>query len=154
MESPRPGQRLMEYRRRAMAAEQRLDQLQQELDQTRQTISRLDRRQKIDSLLTDCQTVDLEAARLLTEAAVEMMSEPDIRLAVEDLRRHKPYLFRRRAAETGPVAQAMSRRTLGQEEAAEVQLEQAAERAMQSGDRRDLLRYLRLRPPFAKRPRK
>lgn len=147
--------RLIEYRRRAMAAEQQLEELQKELEQTRQTVNRLDRRQKIDSLLTDSQTVDLEAARLLTEAAVEMMSEPDIRLAIEDLRRQKPYLFRRRAGESGPVAQAMSRRTIGQDEAADIQLEQAAEQAMRTGDRRDLLRYLRLRPPCPPRnPRK
>ena len=88
------------YRKRAQAAEQELGDLKGqfqdvkvELEQARQTVSQLERRQAIDEVLTDAETVDLEVARLLTEAAVSMMDEPDIRMAIEDLRRHKPYLF-------------------------------------------------------------
>ena len=98
----------------------------------------MERQQKIDRLLAESEAIDLEAARLLTEAAVEEMEEPDVEAVVEDLRRHKPYLFRQR----GPVRLAMGARTrAGSQERAE----DAAREASMSGNRRDLLRYLRLR---------
>ena len=67
------------------------------------------------------------------------MDEPDVRLAVEDLRRHKPYLFRHASPDE---AGAMSpRRELDGHDPAE----HAAEEAARTGDRRDLLRYLRMK---------
>lgn len=108
-----------------------------ELEQSRQTVTRLERRQKIDALLADSDTVDMDLARLLTEAAVEMMDEPDLRMAIDDLRRTKPYLFRRHHTE-----RAMPARSHGAAPA-----EQAARKATESGHRRDLLSYLRLRCP-------
>jgi hypothetical protein len=66
------------------------------------------------------------------------MAQPDVELAVEELRRSKPYLFRRRAA----LAGAMPARSRG---AGAQSTDEAAETAAASGDRRDLLNYLRLR---------
>ncbi len=109
-----------------------------ELEQARRMIERLERRERINELLVGSDAVDLEVARLLTEAAVEGMDRPDVREAVEDLKRHKPFLFRRRDARAG----AMPAYEGG---AGEGSAEAAAERASESGDRRDLLRYLRLR---------
>jgi hypothetical protein len=76
--------------------------LQADLAAARETIRALERRQKIDAALADSDPIDTEVARLLTEAAVAGMDEPDVKLAIEDLRRQKPYLFRRR--EAGPAA--------------------------------------------------
>lgn len=133
------------YRRRAQAAEKQLEELagklreaEAQLAHSRREIGRLERQQKIDRLLAESGAIDLEAARLLTEAAVEGMDEPDVEAAVEDLRRHKPYLFRQR----GPLRLAMGPRSpSGWQERAE----DAAAEARMSGNRRDLLRYLRLR---------
>lgn len=141
-----PVTEAIRYRKRAQAAEQQLSELQgklknveNELNKTQQTIAHLERRQKIDALLADADTMDFEVARLLTEAAVESMDEPDVALAIADLRRGKPYLFRQRAAAS---AAAMSARTRGNASPSTIE---AAQVAAASGDRRDLLQYLRLR---------
>jgi len=132
------------YRKRAQTAEQqlgelhdRLADLQSRFDDSQQTITSLERRQKIDALLTDSDAIDLEAARLLTEISVSQMDEPDVIAAVSDLRRQKPYLFRHRPSLTHS---AMSPHI----DAPSTQ-QAAAERAVATGDRRDLLDYLRLR---------
>lgn len=134
------------YRKRAQTAEQQLECLNEELrgigvklDEANQTITVLERRQQADALLVDADAIDLEAARLLTEQAVLMMDEPDIKLAIDDLRRHKPYLFRRRP-DPDHLAMAPAIQHTGHDPA-----EQAAQNAARTGDRRDLLRYLRLR---------
>lgn len=141
-----PVTEAIRYRKRAQAAEQelgaakgRLQDLQVELEQARQTIDALDRRQRIDAMLADAEAVDLEVARLLTEAAVEVMDEPDVKLAIDELRRLKPYLFRRRA-DGGAASMPARQRGGGGHHA-----DEAADRAASTGDRRDLLRYLRLR---------
>lgn len=114
-----------------------LDALRRQLDESRQTIVSLERRQRIDELLAEVEPIDRDVARLLTEAAVARMDEPDVALAVEDLRHHKPWLFR----PAQQVGRAMPARIQPSTEAAE----EAAAHAAATGDRRDLLRYLRLR---------
>lgn len=140
-----PVSEAIRYRKRAQTAEQRLgdvqaqlEALQGQLDAAHQTVGHLERRQQIDALLAESDAIDMEAARLLTERAVAQMSEPDVKLAVRDLRRHKPYLFRQRMA--GGHG-AMAPRLHDDEALAD----HAAEQAMHTGDRRDLLHYLRLR---------
>lgn len=132
------------YRRRAQAAEQKLsamqgqlDQLQAELTESREALVQAEQRRRIDQLLTEAEAIDLPAARLLTEAAIEQMSDGDVAEAVSDLRRHKPYLFRHRGARGGSLSP-RPRHGHGQ-------VDEAAAEAASSGDRRDLLRYLRLR---------
>ena len=143
-----PVSEAIRYRKRAQTAEQQLEQINEELrvmsaqlKEANQAVAGLERRQKVDALLMESDAIDLEAARLLTEQAVLTMDEPDIELAVEDLRRHKPYLFRRRR-DPDDSAMAPSLHPDGHDPA-----EQAAEQAARTGDRRDLLRYLRLRRP-------
>jgi hypothetical protein len=139
-----PVSESIRYRRRAQTAEQKLQELQRELHeakqqlvQTHEQLQATERRQRIDQMLVESDAIDLEAARLLTEAAVELMDEPDVQQAVAELRRRKPYLFRRSQA-TGGGAMAARPRHTGQ-------ANDAAEQAAISGDRRDLLRYLRMR---------
>jgi len=119
--------------------QQQIASLTQELTGARETIDSLERRQKIDALLAEQEAVDIEAARLLTEVAVAEMPEADLQQAVNDLKRHRPYLFRGRASaiSAGVMAPRIDPDTPGPVE--------AAEQAARSGDRRDLLRYLRLR---------
>lgn len=141
-----PVAEAIRYRKRAQAAEQQvgalqnqLGELQGKLNQTQETIAHLERRQKIDALLADADAVDFEVARLLTEVAVEQMSQPDVAIAIADLRRGKPYLFHQRGKAT---AQAMSARHRADDSDS---THDAAQAAAASGDRRDLLQYLRLR---------
>lgn len=145
--NPEPTpQRSADWQQRAEAAEQELEQartrlaeLDGELTASREAITALERRQRIDALLSESDAVDLEAARLLTEAAVAQMDDPDVKLAVEDLRKHKPYLFRRTATAT-PATGAMAPHVDDDPPA-----QQAAQRAAATGHRTDLLKYLRLR---------
>ena len=113
--------------------------LKRRLDDAQDAIATLERRAKVQRLLRDADTIDAEAATLLTEAAIASMDEPDVELAVRDLRRHRPYLFRRRST---PGSPATSPRLRG--DAPSPRLE-AATTATLTGHRRDLLRYLRLR---------
>ena len=73
---------------------------------------------------------------MLTEAVVAQMDEPDVASAVEELRRRKSFLFT-----TPRRTSAMS----GHTEPVDDPLADAAEQARVSGDRRVLLRYLRLK---------
>lgn len=140
-----PVTEAIRYRKRAQAAEQQLQEIQQQMQQhqhqletARKTIDRLERRERIDALLNDSDAVDLGVARLLTEQAVEQMDEPDVELAIRDLRRHKPYLFHRRTTPSPAMAPRLN-------EDGQFPVDHAAERAADSGSRRDLLDYLRLR---------
>lgn len=144
-----PVSESIRYRRRAQAAEQQLEQTklqldesQQQLHETQQQLQQVERRQKIDQLLMESDAVDLETARLLTEMAVQQMDEADVELAVQDLRRRKPYLFRRsRSTPIGNGSSMAPRPKLR----VRPDLEDAAGAAVMTGNRRDLLRYLRLR---------
>lgn len=134
------------YRKRAQAAEQQLESLRSQLEAAQrryelaeQSISSLERRQRIDAMLAEADAIDIDAARLLTEAAVQAMDEPDVEEAVQDLRRHKPFLFH--PDNTSVRGLALAPELEDQDDP----LAKAAEQAHHSGDRRDLLRYLRLR---------
>lgn len=141
-----PVSESIRYRRRAQAAEQKLQEMQTQLEtaerslnETRQALRDVERRQQIDQLLSESEAVDLEAARLLTEAAVAQMDEPDVQAAVVELRSRKPYLFRRSASAGGGSMAARRRHGSGGE------LADAADAAATTGQRQDLLRYLRMR---------
>ena len=131
----------------------RLTDLQRQLEESRQTVTALERRQKIDALLADSDAVDLDAARLLTEVAVGQMDEPDLAAAVEDLQRHKPWLFRSRPPEVSPPERGDSviGNGGGGATAMGARLDDpdphhhAAAHAAATGNRRDLMDYLRQR---------
>ncbi|MBI1373915.1 MAG: hypothetical protein GC159_14425 [Phycisphaera sp.] len=140
-----PVSESIRYRRRAQAAEQRLralqsalDEARASLDETREQLDAAERRRRIDAMLIESEAIDLEAARLLTEAAVAEMDEADVAEAVTELKRRRPYLFRRGARAGGGTMSPRPRR--GGADVAD-----AAEAAATTGDRRELLRYLRLR---------
>ncbi len=140
-----PVAEAIRYRKRAQTAEQQLDDAQQrlkalqtQLEQSRQAVDTLERRRQIDALLTASDAIDLDAARLLTEAALVAMDEPDAARAVDELKRRKPYLFHARAAAPAAMAAPLP-------DAADGPADRAAEQAAATGNRRDLLRYLRLR---------
>lgn len=90
-------------RDRAQQAEQsagelrsRLQEAESALALAREALDAAERRHQIDLLLIEQETVDLESSRLLTELALTQMPERDVAMAVGDLRRRKPFLFRSR----------------------------------------------------------
>lgn len=135
------------YRKRAQTAEQqleetrnRLSEIEAQLSSADETIEHLERSQRVNELLTDADTIDIDTARLLTEAALLQMEIPDLETAVSNLKRQKPFLFRHRR----PASRAMSAH-VPDPAAMDQDLEHAAAQAAATGHRRDLLSYLRLR---------
>ncbi len=142
--SDAPGE-ASQWRSRAVAAEGHLRELEaklveveKQLGETRAAVDAADRRRQIERELAQADAIDLESATLLTEAAVGAMSAPDVALAVKDLKKRKPFLFRGAGA---PRASAMA----GAPRGAPDDLGRAADEARTSGDRGALLRYLRLK---------
>ncbi|MCC6660860.1 MAG: hypothetical protein IT437_08240 [Phycisphaerales bacterium] len=132
-----------DWRARAAEAERRITEMEAQLaaaardtERARAALDAAERRRQIDRELTASETVDLETAALLTEAAVAAMSAPDVAAAVADLRRRKPFLFR-----TPHRAGAMS----GAVRSHADPLGDAATEARATGDRAALLRYLRMK---------
>lgn len=135
------------YRKRAQAAEQSLAEAQQaleekarRLDELEATVNDLERRSRVDQLLIEADAIDLDAARVLTEVAVQQMDAPDVEAAVDELRRARPYLFRNGAAKPSAQGARIDRPSTTAQRAAD-----AAAQASETGHRADLLRYLRLR---------
>lgn len=116
--------------------EQQLTGLSAELAQAREALDAAERRHAIERELIRARAIDIETAALLTEAAIQNMDGADVADAVAELRRAKPFLFRS-ASGGGAVSAAM--------EDGNGELTRAAEAARQTGDRRALIRYLRLR---------
>jgi cell division septum initiation protein DivIVA len=154
----------IKYRRRAQQAEGRLHELEQQLTELH---SQLDRRNEelavaeaqrdearvqlvaagsqrtAERLLAEAGVVDFEAAGLLLAQRMDLSSELDdetIRRGVEQLLLDKPFLVRPSAPL--PPATAAPR---AERPGSFAQLTQAAERAVQTGSRRDVAEYLRLR---------
>jgi hypothetical protein len=115
--------------------EGKLAAAEKSLSEAREALDAAERKTSIDRELVRQGAIDVETAALLTETAVASMEKPDVKAAIGDLRRGKPFLFR-----TAPRASAMSGTP------SEVSpLDDAAAAARESGDRRALLRYLRMR---------
>ncbi len=138
------------WRKRALEAEALVEELRgklasalEDLEAAREALDASERKRQIECCLAEAGAVDVAAARLLTEAAVEEMDAPDVALAIEDLKRTKGWLFRHPhgwpAQGAGSV---MSGRPAERWCGA---LEDAAEEAAVTGDRGALLRYLRLK---------
>jgi len=136
------------YRKRAQAAEQQLEQLSEELESgkhllqhTQRELADLKTRQQIDAALIEAQAIDLEAARPLVEQTISAMDEPNVQQAVNDLHQRKPFLFQQRRRATA----AMAPRANGGPDSVQNVMHEAAEQAVTTGKRTDLLRYLRVR---------
>ena len=143
-----PVSEAKKYRKRAQAAEKILEDLKEELSskdamlkEHEITIGALERSRHIDELLLEADTIDLEAARLLTEMAVSEMEDQDVDLAVAELRRQKPYLFHRRPRQAGVLSPHSGMGETSQNDS----LRHAVAETGATGSRADLLRYLRLK---------
>lgn len=119
----------------------KIAELESALSNAQESIVQVERRGEIDRELTSAKAVDLETARLLTEAVIAEMDEPDVVLAVRELCDRKPFLFGcKRHGAGGGVSLSPAPETGGEEA-----LSSMAQSARSSGDRGELLRYLRAR---------
>lgn len=144
-----PARTSRNYRRRARVAEGKLEAAERDLVSARQaiaereaTIEQLERRERVNALLIESETIDLPTARLLAEVEMAAMDEPDAEAAVAELQRTRPFLFRRRDRVNGRSGGVMSPAHEGQPTG---EVEAAADEAFRTGRRGDVLRYLRLR---------
>ena len=122
------------------ALEARVAELEAALLSAEEAIVLSERRGEIDRELTAARAVDLETARLLTEAVISEMDEPDVALAVRDLCERKPFLFSgKRHGGSGISMSPTGAQGGGDARGA------MAQQARSSGERSELLRYLRAR---------
>jgi len=158
----------IKYRRRAQQAEVRIQEIEQQLadfqsqlerrneeiaaaeaqrDELQLRLLESDNRHSAERLLGDAGVVDLETASLLLGKRVRLDEdlEPEaLRQQVEQLLLDKPFL-RQLPAEPGASLPPKSASPRPTHMSAASQLAQAAQRAVHSGNRRDIAEYLRLR---------
>ncbi len=142
-------QEVSEYRQRAEAAEKEAVRLAEEVarrqeaeGELQEKLRRAERENEIQGQLQRAGVTDAEVARLLVEKAMEG-GKLEAKEAVEQLRRQRPGLFGKEEEGTGlgqPTAGIARRRADGK-----AALGQQAMKASQSGSRRDVQEYLRMR---------
>ena len=125
---------------RVKALEGRVLELESALAAARAAAAAAARRAEIERALTAAGAIDLEITTPLVEQVVGNMEEPDIVKAVREVRAGKSFLFRTTAG-GGVRSESMA----GQAGPAGATLGDLASDARASGDRTDLLRYLRAR---------
>ncbi len=114
-----------------------VETLQTQLAEAQQALAHSERARSLDRAFLEAGAVDLPAAHLLLEQLPEIEGEAEA--VVAELKRRKPYLFRREPAP--PVAPTMSPRP----GAGRGPVLDAAYSAMSTGKRAELLQYLRLK---------
>jgi len=135
----------------AAELESRVAELTGTLAQAREALDAAERRHEIDLALVEAGAIDLETARLVADAVVSRQEQRDVKKAVRELRSTKGFLFaadtqvaptnhNRRARVPGRAPGIMGAKLTPSEPAP---LRAAADAAAASGDRGDLLRYLR-----------
>jgi hypothetical protein len=127
-EAAPPGEQLAEAHEKIARMSRELDELQLE--------------QKLTHKLAAAGAVDLETAVLVAKARLGGQGGADVDGCVTQLRKEKAYLF------GGPAETAAPRRTAPVKDrmpARPAALEQAAQKAAQTGSRADLHHYLKLR---------
>lgn len=135
--------RAEEAEAKAESLERRVRELEGELASAREAASTAERRAEIDREAGACGAIDAETVAVLAELALGQMDEPDVRGAIEGLKKAKPFLFSRRTGGTGAAAVRTAMSAAIEPEGAGAVLGDLAEEARASGDRRALLAYLR-----------
>jgi len=149
-----PVSEAIKYRRRAQAAEQKAEQLRQQLQESQhsQEVSQASLQEvRLDNELTQklvqAGVVDVEAALLLAKnkMAGSAEAQTDVRSLIETLQNERPYLFAGavedvRTTLAGPTAGIQS----GNHSKVST-LSRLAQQVQQSGSRKDMQEYLRLR---------
>ncbi len=129
----------LQWRRRAIAAEERLADLEKQLSDARASMGRFELRSRLEREAEAMGAIDVEAVVLLALEATPELDASEAGAAVRDLKRRKPALF-----SAGAQASAMAADP-GPGAGDDASLARALEEARVSGDRGALLRYLRMR---------
>jgi len=132
--------RAEEAEEKLAVCEARVGELEGELSSANEAVVSTQRRGDIERELTAARAVDLETACLLTEATIGEMDEPDVAVAVRELKARKPFLFSCATHSTTGGSVMSSQMGSGSNG-----LGRMASSARSSGDRNELLRYLRAR---------
>ena len=132
--------RAEEAEEKLAVCEARIGELEGELSSANEAVVSTQRRGDIERELTAARAVDFETACLLTEATIGEMDEPDVAVAVRELKARKPFLFS--CATKGMTGGAVMSSQMG---SGSNGLGRMASSARSSGDRNELLRYLRAR---------
>ena len=119
-----------------------LAQANQEIARMSRDLEDLQITQKLTHKLAAAGAIDLEAAVLVAKARIGGTTQADIDACVAQLRKEKAYLFGGSTETTAArkTASVKDRTATGQ-----TALEQAAQKAAQTGSRADLHHYLKLR---------
>ena len=142
------------YRKRAQAAEQKVEMLTQQVEQQQQDQAEVQTQideakweMELTQELAKAGVFDVEAALLLAQKKIERSGDKgdDAKRIIEVLRTERPYLFSSgidelRATLAGPTIGVQAQGRGGA-----TRLTQAAQHAQESGSRKDMQEYLRLR---------
>ncbi len=147
------------YRKRAQGAEKKVEELSTQLAEAKTEAAKLSEQlrdieteQKLLRKLAAAGAVDLEAAVAIAKSRCDDSSGADVDSLIEQLKKEKRYLFG--GSGWGGTAQdstGTAKKTAGVKEKVadgHTILEAAAKRAVTTGNRIDLHRYLRLRRNF------
>lgn len=143
-----PVSEAIRYRKRAQAAEQQAEELTQQVEKLRRQHSELaeqlqSRRddEELSKRLSAAGVTDVESGVLL--AHKRMGDDGDLDVAIERLRKDKPYLFATNLRETNSAP----KKTAGAKErpGTSPTMAQAAQQAAASGRRSDVHEYMRVR---------
>ena len=135
------------YRKRAQEAEAERESLEAALEElrgalasSREALEASERRRVVDGALAALRPADLETARLVLEREIGEgdADEETVREMAAALKKRKPFLFRPSSA---PGGAAMGERPRATRDG----LEAHARAASETGDRKALMRYLRVR---------
>ena len=119
-----------------------LDEANEKIAQMSRDLDELQLEQKLTHKLAAAGAVDLETAVLVTKARMSGKAQADIDGCIAQLRKEKAYLFGGPTETTGPRRTAPVKDRVATSQAT---LEQAAQKAAQTGSRADLHHYLKLR---------
>ncbi|MBN1765253.1 MAG: hypothetical protein JW860_08355 [Sedimentisphaerales bacterium] len=148
-----PMTELVGYRKRAQAAEQKVEELSRRLEESQQEqknvqarLSEMERENELSQHLQRAGVNDMEVALLLVrEKAQGSEEKADLSKAVSELQNERPWLF------DGPSDASAARLaglTAGRQktrDSAKNRLSQLGRQAQQSGSRQDIRQYLRQR---------
>jgi len=124
-----------DWQARSAELETKLAATERSLAESREALDATERKREIERELARQGALDLDTASMLTEAAIAGLTKADAKAAIADLKRTKPFLFRT-PTRTSAMSAAID---------SDSGLDHAAAAARESGDRRALLRYLRMR---------
>ena len=149
-----PVSEAIKYRKRAQAAEQKVETLTQQVEQQQQdqaeVQAQIDEARwevKLTQELAKAGVFDIEAAMLLMQKKMDRArgKGDDVKRIIEALRNERPYLFSSGMDEVRGMLAGQTTGVQGQGQSGASRLTRAAQQAQASGSRKDMQEYLRLR---------